>query len=77
MIGELTNHCWDCEYIHSCELAEQINFCEDCKDYSDCGICDTYCQAGHSIECNNGFEPKSEIDWEEEDEDNEGIEGSY
>ena len=70
MIYEELCRCWGCEYIDNCELAEQINFCEDCKDYPNCGICDSYCQAGHEIECNNGFEPKSEIDWEEDNEYN-------
>lgn len=70
MIYEEVCRCWGCEYIDNCELAEQINFCEDCKDYPNCGICNGYCQAGHEIECNNGFEPKSEIDWEEDDEQN-------
>lgn len=69
MIGELVNHCSNCEYSDTCEFSEQINFCEDCKEYPDCSICDTYCDAGHSIECNNSFEPRSEIDWEEDTEE--------
>lgn len=66
------NRCALCEYYEECEYAEQINFCEDCRESDNCAIryC-CQCKAGHDIECNNGFEPKYETDWEE-DEDEEG-----
>ena len=63
------NRCALCEYYENCEYAEQVNFCEDCKDYNTCGIHMEYCLAMHEIECNNGFEPKSEADWEDEDDE--------
>lgn len=52
------NHCLTCEYYDECEHAEYVNFCEDCKDYAICPIRTVCCEAGHDIECNNGFEPK-------------------
>ncbi len=52
------NHCYCCDFADTCEIADLVNFCEDCIDYDDCSICDTKCDAGHFIECNNGFEPK-------------------
>lgn len=59
------NHCLCCEFADECELADGINFCEDCKDYSNCTIRGVYCKAGHEIECNNGFEDKSDYCSEE------------
>lgn len=50
------NHCDTCEFADKCELANGINFCEDCKDCKDCPIKSCVCDAGHYIECNNGFE---------------------
>lgn len=61
-------YCYECEYRDNCELAEQINFCEDCKYNLTCDI-KSCCEAGHDIECNNGFEPKSYLDDESEDEE--------
>lgn len=55
------NHCYCCDFADTCEIADLVNFCEDCIDYDDCSICDTECNAGHFIECNNGFEPKEEF----------------
>lgn len=52
------DYCLDCEYRESCELVDNINFCDDCADCIGCDI-KTSCDAGHDIECNNGFEPKS------------------
>ena len=62
------NRCTLCEYYDECEDAEMINFCDDCKDALNCPIrfC-CQCKAGHDIECNNGFEPKYESDWEDEE----------
>ena len=52
-----TNYCDYCEY-ENCELRGETNFCEDCADYESCTILSP-CAAGHDVECNNGFEPKS------------------
>ena len=60
------NRCALCDYYEQCEYAEQVNFCEDCKDNNICTIRNVQCLAGHDIECNNSFEPKSEADWEDE-----------
>lgn len=60
------SYCNTCEYRDTCELVDNINFCEDCKDYGKCCIDDVFCEAGHAIECNNGFEPKD--DYCEDDE---------
>ena len=68
---EDVTRCVLCEYYEECEYAEQINFCDDCKYGNHCDLRTVQCLAGHDIECNNTFEPKSEIDWEEE-EDEEG-----
>ncbi len=65
----MSNYCSDCE-VENCELRDQINFCVDCKDYCNCDICYACCAAGHSIECNNGFEVRSYFD-DEYDEDEE------
>ena len=64
------NHCDFCEYANTCELAGGINFCEDCKDCAECTIKES-CEAGHYIECNNGFEDKNEYCCE--DEESEGV----
>lgn len=60
-------HCDYCPYAKDCELAHEINFCEDCKDYDTCTILSS-CDGGHYVECNNGFEPKDEIERELMDE---------
>lgn len=52
------DYCLNCEYRETCELADNINFCEECKDCDTCTI-KSCCEAGHDIECNNGFEPES------------------
>lgn len=69
------NHCDTCEFADKCELANGINFCEDCKDCKDCSIKNCVCDAGHYIECNNGFEIEGdcyadddEFEYEEEPE---------
>lgn len=54
----MMNHCLTCEYYDECEHAEYVNFCEDCKEYAKCPIRTVCCEAGHDIECNNGFEVK-------------------
>lgn len=63
------NHCDCCEYADKCELADGINFCEDCRDFGECTIACVFCEAGHAIECNNGFEVKDGYceDYEEEE----------
>ena len=65
------SHCNCCEYYDECEYADGINFCEDCKDYAECPMRIVCCKAGHDIECNNGFEDKSEYCCDDE----EGVEG--
>lgn len=61
-----TNYCDYCE-VENCELRGEINFCEDCADYESCTILSP-CTAGHDVECNNGFEPKSWLEDVYEDE---------
>lgn len=62
------NYCESCDYANECDLADVINFCEDCKDYHDCSIRYHTCEAGHYIECNNGFEDKNDYCSEDEEE---------
>jgi hypothetical protein len=54
------SYCDCCEYANECELADGINFCNDCKDCDECTIRTVCCEAGHDIECNNGFEDKND-----------------
>lgn len=54
------NRCDSCEYYDECEYAGDINFCEDCKECSECTLYYVSCKAGFSVECNNGFEEKSD-----------------
>ena len=56
------NRCLTCEYYDECDHAEYVNFCEDCNHYDKCTICTVYCEAGLPIECNNGFEVKSNFE---------------
>ena len=60
----MKNYCSDCEYRETCEIADITNFCEDCKDYYTCDI-QAECGAGHSVECNNGFEDRNEYEEDE------------
>lgn len=69
------NYCDCCEYADKCELADGINFCDDCKECHTCTIRFNTCEAGHDIECNNGWEDKEDYCCEDEDdEDWEGME---
>lgn len=54
------NYCDGCKFSECCDLSNEINFCEDCADYSKCPIKTVWCDAGHAIECNNGFEQQGE-----------------
>lgn len=54
------SYCDTCEYYDECVFADGTNFCEDCKYYAECRIRTASCEAGHDIECNNGFEDKNE-----------------
>lgn len=54
----MTSFCPQCPHRNTCELVDNINFCEDCQDNDVCTI-QSSCDAGHDVECNNGFEPKS------------------
>ena len=68
---EYRDSCVGCELADICKYSEHYNFCEDCKEYPDCPIhvdC-TECPCGRTVECNNGFEEKSYLD---DDEDEEG-----
>lgn len=58
MFGIEENYCLGCKYANQCEDENQINFCDDCKDCDECTIKTVTCEAGHYIECNNGFESK-------------------
>ena len=66
---EYRDSCAGCELESVCKYSEHYNFCEDCKDYPECP-CLGYetLPCGRHIECNNGFEEKSDFD----DEDDEG-----
>ena len=57
-----SNHCLNCDYAGSCEDAFMLNFCDECKYIEGCSCCTNTCKAGHYIECNNGFEPKSYLE---------------
>ena len=60
------NYCDTCDYADKCELADGINFCDDCKDCHNCTIKFDTCEAGHYIECNNGWEDKEDYCCEDE-----------
>lgn len=62
-------YCNSCDFYEECDLAGDINFCEDCKDCETCTIKFNSCEAGHCIECNNGFEDKNDYCSDEPDED--------
>ena len=61
------NDCDMCEFYGNCELAGQTMFCDDCKDYHNCSIKFVTCEAGHYIECNNGWEDKEDYCCQERD----------
>lgn len=63
------NYCSTCEFADTCEIADITNFCDDCKDCDGCTLKYVTCQAGHDIECNNGFEPNDDYCSEDEDEE--------
>lgn len=63
----MTDYCENCEFRNTCDLCDCINFCVDCKDYNYCNILKD-CEAGHSVECNNGFEDKT-FNYDDEDEE--------
>lgn len=52
------NYCDGCKFSECCELTNEIDFCEDCANFEECSIKTVWCDAGHAIECNNGFEYK-------------------
>lgn len=56
------SYCDGCEYYDECEYAGMVNFCDDCKDGEGCGLRTVCCEAGHDIECNNGFEIKADYE---------------
>lgn len=65
--------CAGCELEEICKYAQHYNFCEDCKEYPDCPIhvdC-TECPCGRTVECNNGFEDKSYLDDDANEEEGE------
>ena len=51
-------YCDMCKFKDSCELARNIMFCDDCAECDTCDIKCVECEAGHYIECNNGWEEK-------------------
>ena len=65
------SYCDSCEYYDECEFADEINFCDDCKDGDGCDLRCVCCEAGHDIECNNGFEDKYDYCSEDDEEDGE------
>lgn len=65
------SRCYTCEYHDECEYADGINFCDDCIYGNNCDLRYVSCEAGHDIECNNGFEDKSDY-CSEDDEDGVG-----
>ena len=48
--------CVGCKFENTCELSNPA-FCYGCVDEDNCKL-QTYCEAGHPIQCNNGFELK-------------------
>lgn len=69
--GMCENYCETCDLADKCELAYGIMFCDNCKDSCDCSIKFATCEAGHFIECNNGWEDKEDYCCEDEDDDKE------
>lgn len=65
----MTDYCKNCEFRNTCDLCDCVNFCVDCKDYYHCNILKD-CEAGHSVECNNGFEDGT-FNYDDEDEEDE------
>ena len=60
------SRCANCEHYNECEHADEVCFCDECRhDYS-CPVKTVCCEAGHYIECNNGFEERIEIFIDEE-----------
>lgn len=62
------DHCSSCEHRDTCDIADQTNFCKDCKYFNDCDILET-CEKGEYVECNNGFEPKYDDEYNEEEDE--------
>lgn len=68
------NYCDTCDLYEDCEYAGNICFCDFCADRKGCTVKCVTCDAGHHIECNNGFEvegdvyPEDEVEEEEFDE---------
>lgn len=58
----MKNYCEGCEHQNTCETYKDCNgcvdFCYGCKDYWNCPIME-YCDEGHPIQCNNGYENNS------------------
>lgn len=66
--------CDGCHFSSICKYSEHYNFCDECKYYPDCPIAyGNECIKGRNIECNNGFEPKSLFDDDEDEEVDEEV----
>lgn len=65
------NYCDTCDLYEDCEYAGNICFCDFCADRKDCTVKCVTCDAGHYIECNNGFEVEGNIYPEDEIEEDE------
>ena len=63
------SRCTYCEHYDKCEYADEIRFCDECRHNYSCPIRNVCCEAGHDIECNNGFEERIEYFGEEEEEE--------
>ena len=56
--------CIGCNLREDCGLVNIVNFCDNCLHAESCEIRSVGCDAGHDIECNNGYEEESEVDGE-------------
>lgn len=65
----MKDYCEDCKYRETCEIladfnGNEVDFCDGCAEEVGCVI-KHYCNAGHSTQCNNGYEDKTTITDEE------------
>lgn len=61
----MKDYCVGCEYADGCE-DKDVGFCDGCREKRDCTILE-YCEAGHPIQCNNGYEEETYDDDEDTD----------
>ena len=60
------NFCIGCDLFDICEFANNVKFCDNCNQGDICDVRTVCCDAGHDIECNNGYEEdEMEVDEDE------------